>query len=86
GSRSAIPNIKGLAEVNYLTNDTIFDLKEKPDHLMIVGGGPICVELAQAYALLGSKVTIFVSSDTILGVLDNDCRKIILKEFDRLGI
>ncbi|BCL54047.1 dihydrolipoamide dehydrogenase [Francisella tularensis subsp. holarctica FSC022] len=86
GSRAAIPKIKGLAEVNYLTNETIFDLKEKPEHLMIVGGGPIGVELAQAYALLGSKVTIFEASDTILGVLDNDCRKIILKEFDRLGI
>ncbi|MDE4992300.1 FAD-dependent oxidoreductase, partial [Francisella tularensis] len=50
GSRAAIHKIKGLAEVNYLTNETIFDLKEKPEQFMIVGGGPIGVELAQAYA------------------------------------
>ena len=86
GSRASIPNIKGLDTVDYLTNETIFEFKEKPKHLMIIGGGPIGVELAQAYALLGSKVTIFEASDTILGVIDNDCRKIILKEFDRLGI
>ena len=66
-----MPKIKGLGEVDYLTNETIFELKEKPKHLMIIGGGSIGVELAQAYALLGSKVTIFEASDTILGILDN---------------
>lgn len=86
GSRASIPNIKGLDSVDYLTNETIFELKEKPEHLMIVGGGPIGVELAQAYALLGSQVTIFEASDTILGMLDSECRKVVIKEFDRLGI
>lgn len=86
GSSVTIPKIKGLDEVDYLTNETIFELKEKPKHLMIIGGGPIGVELAQAYVLLGSKVTIFEVSDTILGILDSECRKIILKEFDRLAI
>ncbi|AIT09917.1 dihydrolipoamide dehydrogenase [Candidatus Francisella endociliophora] len=86
GSRASIPSIKGLDTVNYLTNETIFDLVEKPQHLMIIGGGPIGIELAQAHALLGSKVTIFEASDTILGMLDHECRDILLKELDNLGI
>ncbi|AEE26892.1 dihydrolipoyl dehydrogenase family protein [Francisella hispaniensis] len=86
GSRASIPNIKGLDTIDFLTNETIFELKEKSQHLMIIGGGPIGVELAQAYALLGSQVTIFEASDTILGMLDSECRKVVIKEFDRLGI
>lgn len=58
GSSPAIPPIAGLETVNYLTNETIFKLKEKPDHLIVVGGGPIGCELAQAYSLLGVKTTI----------------------------
>jgi pyruvate/2-oxoglutarate dehydrogenase complex dihydrolipoamide dehydrogenase (E3) component len=58
GSSPAIPPIAGLETVNYLTNKTIFKLKEKPDHLIVVGGGPIGCELAQAYSLLGVKTTI----------------------------
>ncbi|MDE4951204.1 FAD-dependent oxidoreductase, partial [Francisella tularensis] len=76
----------GLAEVNYLTNDTFFDLIENPEHLMIVGGGPIGVVLAQAYALLGSKVTICEASDTLLGVLDNDCGKFIIEDVVGVGL
>lgn len=86
GSRASIPNIKGLDTVDYLTNETIFDLVEKPKHLMIIGGGPIGIELAEAHVLLGSKVTIFEASDTILGMLDHECREILLKELDSLGI
>lgn len=58
GSSPAIPPIPGLESVSYLTNETIFELKEKPDHLIVIGGGPIGCELAQAYALLGVKTTI----------------------------
>ena len=65
GSRASIPNISGLNGTDYLTNETIFELEQKPEHLMIVGGGPIGLELAQAHALLGSKVTVFEASDTV---------------------
>lgn len=58
GSSPAIPPIAGLETVSYLTNETIFDLKKKPDHLIVIGGGPIGCELAQAYSLLGVKTTI----------------------------
>jgi pyruvate/2-oxoglutarate dehydrogenase complex dihydrolipoamide dehydrogenase (E3) component len=44
--------------VRYLTNETLFDLTQRPDHLIIVGGGPIGIEMAQAHARLGSRVTV----------------------------
>ena len=58
GSSPAIPAIPGLAAVPHLTNETLFDLTRRPDHLIIVGGGPIGIEIAQAHARLGSRVTV----------------------------
>ncbi len=58
GSSPLVPPIPGLDTVDAHTNETIFDLREKPDHLLIVGGGPIGIEMAQAHARLGSKVTV----------------------------
>ena len=59
GSGPAVPPIKGLSETPYLTNETLFSLDVLPSHLLIVGGGPIGSEMAQAFRLLGSNVTIF---------------------------
>jgi pyruvate/2-oxoglutarate dehydrogenase complex dihydrolipoamide dehydrogenase (E3) component len=59
GSSPAVPPIKGLSETPYLTNETLFSLDILPRHLLIVGGGPIGTEMAQAFRLLGSRVTIF---------------------------
>lgn len=58
GSRPAIPSIPGLESVPYLTNETLFDLPAKPEHLVILGGGPIGLEMADAFAGLGSRVTV----------------------------
>jgi pyruvate/2-oxoglutarate dehydrogenase complex dihydrolipoamide dehydrogenase (E3) component len=58
GSRAVIPPILGLDKIPYLTNETIFDLTECPEHLIIIGGGPIGCEMGEAYRLLGAKVTI----------------------------
>ena len=58
GSSPGIPPIKGLETVNYLTNESVFDLKELPTQLVIIGGGPIGIEMAQAFHRLGSKVTV----------------------------
>jgi pyruvate/2-oxoglutarate dehydrogenase complex dihydrolipoamide dehydrogenase (E3) component len=58
GSSPEIPAIAGLEGVPYFTNETIFDNREQLDHLIIVGGGPIGLELAQAYRRLGSRVTV----------------------------
>lgn len=58
GSGPMVPPIPGLAETPYFTNETIFDLSAVPDHLIVVGGGPIGVELAQAHRQLGARVTL----------------------------
>lgn len=58
GSSPLIPPIPGLADVPYLTNETLFDLTERPDHLIIIGAGPIGMEMAQAHRRLGSQVTV----------------------------
>ncbi len=58
GSRAAIPPITGLDASKAFTNENIFDIREKPDHLVIIGGGPIGVEMAQAHKRLGCNVTI----------------------------
>ncbi|MEP6565404.1 MAG: FAD-dependent oxidoreductase [Mesorhizobium sp.] len=59
GSRPVLPPVPGLAEARPMTNESIFDLAKLPDHLMIIGGGPIGLEMAQAFRRLGSKVTVF---------------------------
>jgi pyruvate/2-oxoglutarate dehydrogenase complex dihydrolipoamide dehydrogenase (E3) component len=58
GSSPALPPIPGLADVPHLTNETVFDLTERPEHLVVIGGGPIGCELAQAYRRLGARVTV----------------------------
>jgi pyruvate/2-oxoglutarate dehydrogenase complex dihydrolipoamide dehydrogenase (E3) component len=58
GSRAAVPPIEGLDQVAYWTNESLFDLTEKPDHLLILGGGPIGLEMADAFSGLGCRVTV----------------------------
>ncbi|HEX4893401.1 MAG TPA: FAD-dependent oxidoreductase, partial [Hyphomicrobiaceae bacterium] len=58
GSRAFVPPIPGIDSVPVLTNETVFDLRERPEHLIVIGAGPIGVELAQAHRRLGSRVTI----------------------------
>lgn len=58
GSRAAVPPIPGLADAGFLTNESIFELKERPDHLIVVGGGPIGIEMAQSFRRLGATVTV----------------------------
>ena len=58
GSQPAIPPIRGLDEVRYLTNESIFANRQLPDHLIVIGGGPIGIEMAQAHSRLGARVTV----------------------------
>ncbi|WP_371171249.1 dihydrolipoyl dehydrogenase family protein [Aliiroseovarius sp. 2305UL8-7] len=58
GSSPFVPPIPGIENVPYETNETIFDLKEQPEHLLVVGGGPIGMEMAQAHRRLGCEVTV----------------------------
>ena len=82
GSRAAIP---GLDVVPYLTNDTIFDLTEQPGRLIVLGGGPIGVELGQAFRRLGSEVVIVEAAD-ILGREDPDAAQVVLEQLRADGV
>jgi len=62
GSSPALPPVEGLQNTPFLTNETIFEIKTQPEHLIVIGGGPIGCELAQAYRTLGSKVTLIQHS------------------------
>ncbi|GGL71094.1 dihydrolipoyl dehydrogenase family protein [Wenxinia marina] len=62
GSSPLVPDIPGLDGVEVLTNETIFDLRERPEHLLVVGGGPIGMEMAQAHRRLGCRVTVIEGS------------------------
>lgn len=58
GSSAGVPPVPGLADVPYLTNENLFDLKQLPTHLIVIGGGPIGMEMAQAHRRLGAQVTV----------------------------
>ena len=66
GSRPVIPRIEGLDSVPYLTNETVFSLKQQPKKLLVIGAGPIGTEMGQAFARLGSSVTVFDFAERIL--------------------
>ena len=66
GARPRVPPIEGLASVDYLTNETLFELEVPPEHLAIVGAGPIGTEMAQAFTRLGPAVTVIDMADRIL--------------------
>ncbi|MQA28460.1 MAG: FAD-containing oxidoreductase [Luteitalea sp.] len=72
GSRPAVPPIEGLAATPYLTNETVFDLTERPKRLLVIGAGPVGCELSQAFARLGADVVLFDSSPRILPNDDPD--------------
>ena len=77
GSTAAVPPIPGLDDTPYLTNETIFELKACPEHLVVIGGGPIGLELAQAFRRLGADVTVLEAA-TPLAKDDPECAAIVL--------
>ena len=85
GSRPFVPPIPGLDGVPYETNETIFDLRERPGHLLVVGSGPIGLEMAQAHARLGSKVTA-IEGMKALGRDDPELAAIALDKLRAEGI
>jgi len=81
GSRPKVPPIPGLAEVPSLTNETIFALANLPKHLLVLGGGPIGLELGQAFARLGSKVTV-LEAERALAREDPDLAAVVLEQLN----
>lgn len=86
GARATHPEIPGLTEPNYLTNETVFSLTELPRRLAVVGAGPIGCELAQAFARLGSDVTLIERSAQLLGREDVDAAGIVQAALERDGV
>jgi len=86
GSRPATPPVKGLDDLDYLTNETIFNLKTLPKKLLILGGGPIGIEFAQAFSSLGSEVTIIEFMDTLMPREDESISKALIGLLKASGI
>lgn len=86
GARATHPEIPGLTESSYLTNETVFSLTELPRRLAVIGGGPIGCELAQAFARLGSEVTVIERSEQLLGREDVDAARIVQASLERDGV
>lgn len=79
GARAAAPPIPGLQSVNFLTNETLFSLTERPQRLGIIGAGPIGCEMAQSFARLGSKVLLVEAEHGILPREDRDAAEVVQK-------
>jgi pyruvate/2-oxoglutarate dehydrogenase complex dihydrolipoamide dehydrogenase (E3) component len=86
GARPRIPQIPGLAASGFLTNETVFDLTERPNRLVVIGGGPTGCEIAQAFCRLGSQVTIVQNEPMFLSQEERDAAQILSEAFARDGI
>jgi pyruvate/2-oxoglutarate dehydrogenase complex dihydrolipoamide dehydrogenase (E3) component len=86
GSHPMVPPIPGLAEAGYLTNENVFELTALPRRLMIIGGGPLGCEMAQAFCRLGAKITIVQDMPLFLGKEERDAAQILSDAFARDGI
>ncbi len=85
GSRAFVPPIKGLEDVPFMTNETLFEQSECPSHLLIIGAGPIGLEMAQAHRRLGARVTV-IEGAAALGRDDPDAARVVLEQLRSEGI
>ncbi len=86
GARALHPDIKGLAKAGYLTNESVFNLTERPGRLLIIGAGPIGCEMAQSFQRLGSQVILLDLGEHVLSREDPDAAAIIQEKFTSEGI
>ena len=86
GARPTVPEIPGIEETGYLTSDTVWELRERPGRLLVMGGGPIGSELAQAFARLGSQVTLVQRRDRIMPKEDEEISRAVMQQFEHEGI
>lgn len=86
GGRAAPPPIPGLDETPYLTNETLFEITEQPEHLVVIGAGSIGCEMGQAFRRLGSRVTVIDRSDHLLGKDDPDHAAILRGVLEDEGV
>ncbi|MBI2921164.1 MAG: mercuric reductase [Planctomycetes bacterium] len=86
GARASAPPIPGLAETGFLTNETLFNLTALPPRLAVIGAGPIGCEMAQAFARLGSQVTLLEVAPAILGREDPDAAALVREALEHDGV
>lgn len=86
GAKASVPNIPGLEKVDYLTNESLFEIEELPGELIIIGGGPIGTEMSQAFANLGSKVTVIDMAPNIMTNDDPELVEILKSELVKQGV
>lgn len=86
GARAVDPPVPGLPEAGYLTNETVFSLTERPRRLLIMGGGPLGCEFAQAFQRLGCRVTLLHKYDRLMNREDADAARLVQQVFVREGI
>ncbi len=86
GAKPLIPSIPGIETIDYLTSDTIWQLRKQPKHLVVLGGGPIGCELAQCFVRLGSQVTLVEMAPRLLMKEDDDVAALVLEHFQKEGI
>ena len=86
GSSAMVPPIPGLEEVTYYTNESIFEMTEQPHQLAVIGGGPIGVEMSQAFQRLGTQVTVFDMQPRILSNDDAELAGMLLDRLRREGV
>jgi pyruvate/2-oxoglutarate dehydrogenase complex dihydrolipoamide dehydrogenase (E3) component len=86
GARPDTPSIPGLAEAGYLTNENVFDLTELPRRLLVIGGGPLGCELAQAFCRFGTRTTIVQGQPLFLPKEERDAAQLLSDSFGRDGI
>jgi pyruvate/2-oxoglutarate dehydrogenase complex dihydrolipoamide dehydrogenase (E3) component len=86
GSQPSVPPIDGLMAVPFLTNETVFDLQRLPERLVVLGAGPVGLELAQAFGRLGSQVTVLEAADRLLPREEPEAGEVISDVFADEGI
>ena len=86
GSRSMLPDIPGLAEAGFLTNETVFDLQVQPKSLLVIGGGPLGCELAQVFARFGTRTLISHSEPLFLPQEERDAAQMVSDALARDGV
>jgi pyruvate/2-oxoglutarate dehydrogenase complex dihydrolipoamide dehydrogenase (E3) component len=86
GGRPVHPQLEGLAETGFLTNETVFSLTQRPARLLVMGGGPIGCEFAQAFRRLGCQVLLLHKHDRLMNREDGDAAEIVQRAFIREGI
>ena len=86
GARARVPDIEGLDDLDYLTSDTLWDIREQPRRLLVVGAGPIGCELAQAMANLGSEVTLITHAPRIMPREDEDASSLVHARLEHEGV